>query len=283
MSVLGDASYGSALSVRSWQRLSSSLSVFRYVQLGASLALSSFARLGSAMSIVGRCHLGSSFAIMDSFCVGDGKAVKLEGWTVSWDQALSKLQFREDNTSYVPLSVTPGGGHLHGTWHAESIVSASDRRLKQSIAPLRHALPIGAGHDKFPASRVLDQLLPRRVITGRRGDGYIDGSPQTNLRRSEARYLLGTDEVKRVLPSIVRIGSDRRDSSEGVAYQDMLAVAALAAKERHRALGLHEAQAAEEEARLEAQEEAIQVLERQLNLLHGRFVRLQRRSPIPPP
>jgi len=279
LSLLGGASFDSTLSVRSWQRMSSSLSVFRYVQLGASLALSRFARFGSAMAIVGGCHFGSSFAIMDSMCVGDGKAVQLQGWTVSWDSALSKLKFLQDSAVYVPLSVTPGGGHLHGTWSAESIVSASDRRLKQSITPLRRALTVGAGISRSPASRVLNQLLPRRVITGRHSDGYSDSNTRTELRRSEARYQLSADEVRRVLPSIVHPSG----STEGVAYQDMLAVAALAAKERQRALDLHQAQAAAEDARLEAQEEVIRALEQELNLLRGRFARLQRRGPMPPP
>lgn len=267
LALLDGACLGATVSLRSWNRLASSLSVLQFVQLGSTLALRSFLRHGSAMSLVDVIRLGSTLSVFDSFCLSPGKIVKLPGWTISYDASSQDMHFTklDSGGNSRPLTIVPSGGNLHGTWSADSIISSSDRRLKRKVVPLQHTLHVGRRTPKQArASRLLRELHPRRVAVASGEAG----------RPPEVKYALGTAEVMRLLP-----GAARQD---GILYQDIIAVIALAAKERQQRLDDSQAAEAQDEARIRQQDGLIQALERQVAMLHRLFMRLQLQNPLPP-
>merc|ERR1719253_872651 len=99
--------------------------------MGASLSLRCFNRFGSSLSVFGNCRFGSTVSVFDNLCLGTDKHINFEGWKIGWDAGNNKYTFLKDGVAQQPITITPTGGMLHGTWTVESIVSASDRFLKR--------------------------------------------------------------------------------------------------------------------------------------------------------
>lgn len=260
----------------------------------------------------------------DSVCLAPGKVLSFPGgWTISYDAANTKMEFKQ-NAGDPAFVITPSGGNLHGTWRAESIISASDRRLKRGIEPLYRSLlrgrrdgrasppptrpgAQGRAEEEEPseedpseawspmtASGLLARLRPSAArllasLPGTPGDASLPPQ-QHQQRRSEdaaatatpAAFAFDAEDVERALPDVVRTAAAAVPGGGGgrklVAYQDLLAVLALAAKERQRRLELHEAQEAAEVAELRRQGDLLDALESQAGGLLGRFARLRQLS-----
>lgn len=296
LSVLDWTHIGSTLSLRGGCRLGSSLSVLDFVKMGSSLALRSFSRFGASMSIVGVARLGSRLSVFDNICMSPDKLVTFPegGWSMGWNNAASKLEFLKTGVTKSPLTLNSAGGDLHGTWSVESIVSASDRRLKRDVHSLAATLPrktfSSKSVDGQPASDALQALRPKRYQgLGARGFG-LRGLKESPIEEEEPSIRFDPREVEEVLPDLVlphpsaAQGADAADAEvrTGILYQDFLALLALAAQERQRRLEQHLVREREEVIRLQQQEIVIEGLERQVNALRGRFTRLRNRSPIPP-
>jgi len=304
LSILHDVILSSALAIRGHVRIGSALALLDFSCLGSSLSLRSFVRLGSSLSVFGSSRIGSTLSVFDSFHLSPEKVVKMQGWTLSCDSATNHIKFTPDRFTKYPLVVTPTGGILHGTWSAESVVSASDRRLKRRMMPLeRHLDTTVGGPQGSPgephrrnnnrerdevsrpaptASDLLAALRPKRFLFGNYDD-FVVGPQSDSLSNKvvTARFGFVAEEVEEVLPDVVR----RQDGTTQLVYQDLIALLALAAKERLRRLSLGEARQEAECAMLRWQDAAIEALERQADSLRGRFLRLQRRGypPHPPP
>jgi len=242
------------------------------------------------MSLFGSVRLASSLSVLDKLCLNTGNVAKFEGWSMGWDSGSSKLRFLADGVVKPPLTITPTGGELHGTWTVESIVSASDRRLKHEISELASALPkknIGNIQGVPTASRLLQALNPMHL----NGESKSTGAQESQQQQS--RILFDAEDVEKVLPDLVRPAPGLESSSQssqaggssvgkGILYQDFLALLTLAAQERQRLLEEHQIREHEENMRIQAQDEVIDMLEKQVNALRGRFRRLRSRHPIPP-
>lgn len=287
LSILSQCHLGSTLSLRSGCRLGASLSVLDMVSLGATLSLRSFSRLGSSMSLLGNVRLGSSLSIFDNICLHTDKVAKFEEWSIGWNAGSSMMQFLKDGVAQPPLTISPTGGQLHGTWTVESIVSASDRTLKREIQPLATTLKKNLGgaqsSQERTASRVLQALNPMRL----KG---TQGGHSAEKTKEEPRILFEADDVEEVLPELIRPAPGLRETSQasdagvgkGILYQDFIALLTLAAQERQRRLEEHQVREREENLRIQQQEQFIEMLEKQVNALRGQFRRLRSRNPIPP-
>jgi len=328
MSVYGNIRFGSALSVldcvnlastvslRSYSRLGASLSVLSFMSIGSTVSLRNLARFGASLSVLGATRFGQTLSVFDSVCIHPDKIVKVPGWSIAWDQSNAKLKFLKDGVSQQPLTVKPAGGDLHGTWMAESIISASDRRLKHDVQPLsgtlreRTARLLGRRGDRTSgsadgagaqaaqgeqepsaasrvslragtASQLLQNLRPRRVFEDAAGHTATShGTATDDSLKANARYLFDAQEVEASLPELIRKVPSGDDV--GILYQDFIALITLAAQEQQRKLDENEAQEAEENARLLEQEATIRQLEQQVSTLNGRFARLRWQSPKPP-
>jgi hypothetical protein len=240
------------------------------------------------MSVLGMTRVGDYVSVLDDLVLDNGKYLELSNaFTMQWDAGTSKLKFTRDGVATPPLVISATGGDLHGTWSAESIVSASDRRLKQEISPLSSTLQESdsrkSSSDAQTASRLLQALNPKHfTIAGRQA------STTTSSHRPEDPSIrFDAEEVEKVLPELVRPTSGIAPSSgstvgKGVLYQDFIAVLTLAAQERQRQLEQHQIREAEEVLRIRQQDEMIELMERQVQALSGRFTRLRGMSPIPP-
>lgn len=285
LSVLDCVNLGSSLSLRGSARLGSAVSQLEFLKLGASLALRCLARLASSMSVFGCTRFGSTVAILDKVWLTPDKIVKFPGWSMAWDAVNSKFNFHADGVTKPPLVISPTGGELHGTWTAESIISASDRRLKREILPLANSLPQALNDARTretpTASRLLQALNPVR---------WHGSDLEVRLeshKAQDSKILFQADEVEKVFPHLIRQGSGVTPTSEanvgkGVLYQDFVALLMLAAQERQRRLIQHEAEENEENLRIQQQEELIDVLEKQVRSLRKRFARLRSLHPTPP-
>lgn len=280
LSILCSTNLGSTLSLRSGLRLGSSVSVLEMIHFGASLSLRSLGRLGSALSIFGKTNLAGGLTMEDNLYIEPDQVAKVTGWAIKWNTGTQRLEFLKDGTTQTPISMSLTGGSLHGTWTVESIVSASDRRLKREIWPLAQTLPTKAGGKPTSASDILQALNPIRSFT----------LPSLNRAKEEPRILFNAEEVEEVLPELVRENpaapdgeTTTPDKGKGILYQDFLALLTLAAQERQKRLEQHRIREQEEILRIQEQESLIEMMERQVDALKGRFTRLRSRNPIPPP
>jgi len=290
LSVLSVVHLGSSLSLRSGLRLGSALSVMDSMHMGSSLSLRTFARFGSSLSVMGSVRLGSRLTVFDNICLDSSKVAKICGWSIKFNTAASRFQFIADSGGEIPLSITPTGGELHGVWSVESIVSASDRRLKREIAPLASSLRKTASTSDSPtASELLQALNPKRyeAIESASVSFKLPGMSRSREGQEPAKIRFEADEVGEVLPDLVwpPLGADAPESGvkKGILYQDFLALLTLAAQERQRRLEDHMLREQEETARIQSQESMIAVLEAQVSALRGRFGLLRSRNPTPPP
>jgi len=270
LSVVDFLSLGSSVSLRSFARLSSSVSVLSFGHVGSSLSLRSFCRIGSAISLRGMGRIASHLSVGNALCITTDKILKLDDtWTINWDIGASQLQFKVGAAK--PLHLTATGGSLHGTWMSESIISASDRRLKREVRPLLESLrgerPPKAQIPQGVASSLLGKLVPS-------DEPSSDAIPNLRLEASE--------EAQEALPGVVRDIPGEAAGKRGISYQDLLAVITMAAKERQQRLDALEELEAAENAQYNEQEELIQVLLQQVKDLSTRFARLRFRYPRPP-
>jgi len=284
LSVLDSFELGSTLSLRGGCRLGSSLSVLDVIRIGSSLSLRTFNRLGSSLSVFGNVRLGSRLTVFDNLCLDPSQKIKFEGWSIGWDAGTSKLQFTADGVAQPPLQMSTTGGELHGTWTVESIVSASDRRLKRQILPLAKSLRASGTHSSEAptASKLLEALNPMRF---KGSDPQSTATPGLSRSQKEPRIAFQADEVEEVLPDLVRPAPALATDSgvgKGILYQDFIALLTLATQERQRRLEQHQIREHEETVRIQQQEALIEVLERQMNALRGRFRRLRSWHPTPP-
>jgi len=286
LSVLGSTNLGSSLSLRGGFRLGSALSVFDMPKMGASLSLRSLARFGSSMSVVGNIRCGNQLAVFDNLCLSADKVVDFEGWKMSWTAATSKLIFKADSASQQPLTITPTGGELHGTWSVESIVSSSDRRLKREILPLAQRLS-----RRTSGSPTATELLQALNPVHQQGlDPQSSPLEESTPRQERPRILFETPDVEKVLPDLVWPSPNSAPQTDaldegvgkGIVYQDFLALLTLAAQERQRRLEEHQVREQQENERIQLQETTIAMLEKQVRSLRGRFTRLKSIFPIPP-
>eukprot|EP00437_Effrenium_voratum_P069241 CAMPEP_0181504036 /NCGR_PEP_ID=MMETSP1110-20121109/57272_1 /TAXON_ID=174948 /ORGANISM="Symbiodinium sp., Strain CCMP421" /LENGTH=168 /DNA_ID=CAMNT_0023632851 /DNA_START=59 /DNA_END=561 /DNA_ORIENTATION=- len=109
------------------------------------------------------------------------------------------------------LSLTSEGGTLHGLWSADTVVSLSDRRLKQNIQPLVGALP-EADLGLPPLRWVLRQLRP---VSYRFTKG---------VEAKHVRFGFIADEMEQVLPQVVREVPTAQGPRKSIVYTDLIAV-----------------------------------------------------------
>jgi len=270
MAVLDSVILGSSLSMRSRTSLASSMSVLGFVSLGASLSLRCFFRLGSAVSLIGNCKLGNSFSMYDNVWLAPGKVLTFPGgWTISWDTSNNEFSFKTSSSSgSPPVVISTSGGRLHGTWATESIISASDRRLKREVEPLvKRFLNV----DGATVSALLSRLRPKCLHASGEQQGFSEEPPKTIGRDC---FVLDADDLEGIFPDVVR-GTEK---DKKIVYQDLLALLAMAAKERQQQLELHEALESQEQNELKLQEAKIEALEAEAQSLSRRFVRIRRLS-----
>lgn len=289
LSVLDYAQVGSSLSVRSWGRLGSSLSVLGFAHFGSSLSLRSFARLGSSLSVFGQFRLGSTLSILDNLYLGSGLHFGTGNTYIHFDAGSSELRIIASGNKRLSLSGT--GGTLHGTWASESIISASDRRLKRRVEPLHRAI---AGRMPAPPPSP-DHAPPTRespaseiaALRGRRRDARSAPAAVDWLLRElrpvsfkfrdgpeakYSRYGFVAQELEQVLPEMVRT----RNEEKHVVYQDMVAVLTLASQVQQDRLASQEARAQLRRSRLDAQAQRMSHLQRSVAALTGRLTRWER-------
>jgi len=242
LSLRGFARVAASLSVMGLARLGSSLSVGDFFGLGASVALRSFARLGSAVSVLDFANFGSSLSVRGNVRFGSDVYAcgKLYFNTNTYlEDASGSLKATVGGNTAMTLTGT--GGTLHGTWYSDTVISVSDRRLKDNIAPLSKMLrknfedlgadSSGAG-DGAPAPPggppaatastfgwVLRQLRPVSY-------NFKTGSDSKNMR-----FGFIADEIEKVLPQVVRELPSKEGEPElpggkkkGVVYPDLIAV-----------------------------------------------------------
>lgn len=136
------------------------------------------------------------------------------------------------------MSMTSTGGTLHGTWFADTVISVSDRRLKDNIREMEEAVrqnyeALGAPAEK-PAQAVSNQQQRPQdeqspfgwVLRQLRPVSYNfkRGSDAKNMR-----FGFIADEMEKVLPQVVRElpsrdGEPQQEKKKGIVYPDLIAV-----------------------------------------------------------
>lgn len=229
------------------------------------------------MSVVGRLWLPS--LTTDNLFLKESSDLSLPSssteWKIQYDSAGQELKFAETGNAQT-IKLMTSGGYLHGQWSTESIISASDRRLKRSVVPLyetllgtRRQLAGGSAEvARDAASNILQHLQPNVL-------SMTDEAASTTA----PKYALSTEDVKRALPDLVRTTGT---GGEGINYQDLIAVIALATKERQEKLNAHEEAEAAELRVIERQDALLHLMETQLSELKTRLTRLMGKHPKPP-
>lgn len=193
---------------------------------------------------------------------------------------------------------------------AETVVTASDRRLKRSIVPLYHSLlgrraeavrldpeltnsnglrqgrsaqkeENGAGvraskQRRSAAAWLLRELRP--VSFRFRADGQGEAKGET----TEIRFGFVAQELERVLPDLVRQKSEPgADNQRYVAYQDFIAMLTLSAQAQQDRLNAYEAWVRRQRGRARANavelgllHKRVAIFDRELRLWEGRLRRL---------
>ncbi|CAE7943075.1 unnamed protein product [Symbiodinium sp. KB8] len=104
----------------------------------AFLPLRQLAQPGSPSMPIGTACLESTLAVHEN--VYPGFAIHFNGANnyIYYDTGATELRVHAGGLKRMSISST--GGSLHGTWSSESIISASDQRLKRRIEPLEGTL-----------------------------------------------------------------------------------------------------------------------------------------------
>lgn len=189
--------------------------------MGASLAVLDFVHLGSTLSVRYATKFGRDIYT-------HGKLYFSENTYL--EEAADTLKATVNGESSLSLSST--GGTLHGTWFADTVISVSDRRLKDNIKPLKKTMwqnfeALGAEQraavqqeqeeQGSPFGWVLRQLRPVSYY-------FKKGSDAKNMR-----FGFIADEMERVLPQVVRElphrkGEEEKEKKKGIIYPDLIAV-----------------------------------------------------------
>jgi hypothetical protein len=289
-------------------RLGSSISVFDVAHLGSSLSLRTFSRFGSSMSVLGACRIGSTVSVLHGLLLGSGLHFSDTNTYIIYDAGSSELRFHAAGNKRMSLTAT--GGSLHGTWSSESIISASDRRLKHKVEPLYRALAgrmsptsgpqdapaatadlaapdIGLSYDaaQAPAPKPPITLKTSQTQAGRAGavDWLLRELRPVSFKFRDGheakspRYGFVAQEIERVLPEMVR----DKGENKYVVYQDMVAVLTLASQVQQERLASQEARAQTRNTRLGEQAQKMLKLQRSVAAMSARISRwesLARRS-----
>jgi len=301
LSVLDYAQVGSALSIRSWARLGSSVSVMCFGHMGSSLSLRSFARFGSTLSVFGAVRVGNTLSCLHNLLLGSGLHFGGTSTYIAYHTGSSELRFHAGGAKRMSLTTT--GGSLHGTWSSESIISASDRRLKHKVEPLYRALagrmnPVPApppapaespsstslfgGASAQPPAAAGSTLSRSQSEHARKSGATVDWllrelRPVSFKFREGAeakgtRYGFVAQEVEKILPEMVR----EKDQTKFVVYQDMVAVLTLASQVQQERLASSEERARVRSAVLDKQAQRMSKLQRGVAALNARMSRWEK-------
>jgi len=264
LSVLDFLHLGSSLSLRSFSRLASALSISDFSRFGSSLALRSFTCLGASMSLLGIARLGSTLSVGGNVHLGGAIYFNGPSTYVQYDTGATELRVHAGGLKRLSISST--GGSLHGTWSSESIISASDERLKRRIEPLERTLAARAlsspgdvpGSDRAKAvGWLLRELRPVSY--------HFKTGPEAKL----ARYGFIAQELEKVMPELVRDHKDKKH----VVYQDLVALLTLASQVQQDRLEDYEARARKRAEKLKDQDSLLAKLRRAVARLAGRITR----------
>eukprot|EP00434_Breviolum_minutum_P023935 symbB.v1.2.021121.t2/scaffold1808.1/size103924/13 len=129
---------GLSLFLRSFSYLASVPLTSDFSRFGSPSVLRSLTCLEASMSSLGIARLGSMPLVGGN--VHPGGAIYFNGPStyVQYDTGATELRVHAGGLKRLSISST--GGSLHGTWSSESIISASDERLKRRIEPLERTL-----------------------------------------------------------------------------------------------------------------------------------------------
>lgn len=138
---------------------------------------------------------------------------------------------------------------MHGIWSTEHVFMLSDRNQKYDISPLRATL--GKEREKIAGPSDNDESGVAWILRQLRPVSFrFKGQDTKELAQN--RYGFVAQEVKRVLPNVVR-GEGGPESTQRLLYDDLLTVVALAVKEQR-------ARIQREEVELVAQREEAEAL-----------------------
>jgi len=302
LSLLDKAVFGSSLSMRNWCRLGGTMSIIDYGRLGSSLSLRSCARFGSSLSICGVSRVGGTMSVHGDVYFAQKVVFGSANTYMYYDSGSSELKIVANGNTRV--SIGTGGGTLHGIWSSESIISASDRRLKRQIEPLHRALAQSAeqlvrGDGKLKLNSrdeqrdsLVEQLAQSSAeITNAAAAG--SGQSKTSSKRQgavdwllrqlrpvsftfrggleakTARYGFVAQEVEQILPDLVQT----HNNNKHVAYLDMIALLTLASQVQQDRLLTSESRSESRRARLSSQAQRLKRAKRGIAALGSRISR----------
>lgn len=200
--------------------------------MGSSIAVLDFVNIGETLSVRQKAKFGQ-----DIFA--HGKLYFAEDTYLAQDSDALKAVVKGESS----LSLTSTGGTLHGTWFADTVISVSDRRLKDNIRPLKKTLGTNWEALGSPAEQ---QLRANTKTAAKAGEipKEEEGSPFSwvlrQLRPVSYNFKVGADaknmrfgfiadEVEKVLPQVVReLPNHKQEPGEekkkGIIYPDLIAV-----------------------------------------------------------
>jgi len=258
---------GSSVSLRSFARLGAAVSVLAFSHVGSSLALRGFSRLGATLSVRGKARLGDTLSVHGNLVVGSRIYFNGPDNFMYYDTGASELRIHAGGNKR--MSITGTGGSLHGTWTSESIISASDRRLKRRIEPLGQALTSSRvdtqpGSAQAPGAQTSRARTVNWVLRELRPVSYkFKEGPDAKY----SRYGFVAQELERVMPDVVRTHKEENH----VVYQDLVAFLTLASQVQQDRLEEHEARARERTEKLKNQATLLTRLSRAVSGLAARI------------
>lgn len=269
LSVLDFLHIGSSLALRSFARCGSSVSLLNFCSVGSSLAMRSFMRLGASMSLLGKARFGSTLAVGGNLHLGAAIYFNGPGTYLQYDAGATELRLHAGGLKRLSISST--GGSLHGTWSSESIISASDQRLKRRIEPLERALAARAPAAQESQGSDKDRAVGWLLRELRPVSYHFKEGPEAKL----ARYGFIAQELEKVMPELVRDHKDRKH----VVYQDLVALLTLASQVQQDRLEAYEARARKRAAKLKDQGSLLTKLSRAVTRLTARITRWEKSRP----
>ncbi|CAJ1381751.1 unnamed protein product [Effrenium voratum] len=225
---------GFSLVMRSLARLGFMILALHSGGSGSSLPSRNFARPDAALLLCGKARLDSILVANGNLYPGFALYFNGPNNYIYYDTVATELRIHAGGLKRMSISST--GGSLHGTWSSESIISASDERLKRRIEPLDRALAAraqpasispGPPNRAEAVSWLLRELRPVSY--------YFREGPEAKL----ARYGFIAQELEKVMPELVRDHKEKKH----VVYQDLVALLALSSQVQQERLEEYEARA----------------------------------------
>ncbi|CAJ1425787.1 unnamed protein product [Effrenium voratum] len=226
---------GFSLVMRSLARLGFMILALHSGGSGSSLPSRNFARPDAALLLCGKARLDSILVANGNLYPGFALYFNGPNNYIYYDTVATELRIHAGGLKRMSISST--GGSLHGTWSSESIISASDERLKRRIEPLDRALAAraqpasispGPPNRAEAVSWLLRELRPVSY--------YFREGPEAKL----ARYGFIAQELEKVMPELVRDHKEKKH----VVYQDLVALLALSSQVQQERLEEYEAREA---------------------------------------